>query len=201
MVFCPSAAGYDRDAAKLVKQYESIPFEEMFGTLLRLFPASPCRVLDVGAGSGRDAAALAKRGHAVVAVEPTDAMRDAGRALHSDVSVDWVDDALPDLTALRGPYAGPYDFILIQAVWMHLTEDERASSMRRVAGLLADGGGLLLSLRHGPVPEGRRMFDITPEETADLAKRCGLSLVERVVRGDLRGRGDVSWSFIRLTKS
>ena len=28
---------------------------------------------------------------------------------------------------------------------------------------------MILSLRHGPVPEGRRMFDVSAEETIQLA--------------------------------
>ncbi len=201
MVMCPSAAGYDRDAAKLVPQYESCPFASVFEKILSFFPSAPCRVLDIGAGSGRDAAALARRGHTVVAVEPSDGMREAGKSLHGDAPVTWLDDALPDLPALRArEYAAPYDFVLIQAVWMHLDEGERETSMKRLAELLAPGGRAVVSLRHGPVPEGRRMFAITPEETADLARRNGLNPVRRVAREDLHGREDISWTFICLEK-
>ena len=44
-----------------------------------LIPATPSRVLDVGAGTGRDAAALAALGHSVVAVEPTPELRAHGQ--------------------------------------------------------------------------------------------------------------------------
>lgn len=198
MVMCPSAAGYDRDAEKLVKQYESCPFETVYEKIMHFFPTSPCRVLDIGAGSGRDAAGLARRGHTVTAVEPTDAMREAGKKLHADTPITWVDDAFPGLDSLLG---ADFDFILTQAVWMHLTEEERAASMNRVAELLVPGGKMVLSLRHGPVPQGRRMFAITPEETASLAAGLGLALEERVPRDDLHGREDISWTFLCFRKT
>ena len=64
------------------RQYESIPFADAHRAVLDLIPAMPGRVLDIGSGTGRDAAWFAGRGHSVVAVEPTDAMRLPAMALH-----------------------------------------------------------------------------------------------------------------------
>ena len=61
---------------------------------------------------------------------------------------------------------------MLTAVWMHLDEDERAAGMASLAGLLAPGGQILMTLRHGPVPPGRRMFDVSAAEIA-LAARHG----------------------------
>jgi hypothetical protein len=57
---------------------------------------------------------------------------------------------------------------------MHLDAPERRVAMRPLAALLAPGGVLVLSLRHGPVPAGRRMFEVSAEETIALAQACGL---------------------------
>lgn len=197
----PSTAGYAKDAEKLVAQYESSSFEEVYAKTMHLFPSKPCRVLDIGAGSGRDAAALAKLGHDVVAVEPTKEMREAGKKLHADVPLVWIDDALPELELLRSvEYGGPYACILMAAVWMHFDEREREKSMGRVAELLAPGGRFILSLRHGPVPEGRRMYDISPEETIALGARHGLGHVMHVLRDNLHGRKEITWTFMCLGK-
>ena len=48
--------------------------------------------------------------------------------------------------------------------------------MARVAPLVRPGGLMALSLRHGPVPAGRRMFEVSAQETCELAQRHGLSL-------------------------
>ncbi|MBZ4322882.1 class I SAM-dependent methyltransferase, partial [Streptomyces sp. SCA2-4] len=143
-----STAGYGEAAEALAEQYESVDFAEVHREVLHLFPERPCTVLDIGAGSGRDAAALAARGHRVVAVEPTAAFRAAGRRLHADRDIEWVDDVLPGLRALRGRR---FDLVLLTAVWMHLDEEERRAAMATVCGLVAPGGRVVLSLRHGPV--------------------------------------------------
>ena len=55
------------------RRYESVAAETVHGGLVDLLPIAPALVLDVGAGTGRDAAWLASRGLEVVAVEPSPA--------------------------------------------------------------------------------------------------------------------------------
>ena len=62
-------------------------------------PAAPALVLDVGAGSGRDAAWLTRLGHDVVAVEPSPAMRAEAERRHADQRIRWIADSLPGMTA------------------------------------------------------------------------------------------------------
>ena len=95
--------GYAEEAEALFKRYESIPAADAHRAVLHLIPAMPVRVLDIGSGTGRDAAWFASRGHSVVAVEPTDAMRLPAMALHPSPRIDWLDDSLPDLAAAAGP--------------------------------------------------------------------------------------------------
>ena len=57
---------------------------------------------------------------------------------------------------------------------MHRNLDEREVAMPNVTSLLALDGVLIMSLRHGPVPAERRMFEVSAEETVWLAQRCGL---------------------------
>jgi len=51
-------------------RYESVTFEHVHDWLLSALPDRPGIVLDVGAGTGRDAAWLAAHGHEVVALKP-----------------------------------------------------------------------------------------------------------------------------------
>ncbi|MFE3772957.1 class I SAM-dependent methyltransferase [Streptomyces sp. NPDC059122] len=198
-----SAAGdgvqryYAEFAGALAERYESVTFEEVHGEVLHLLPAAPARAADIGSGTGRDAAALARRGYEVVAVEPVAALREVAGRLHADVPVAWRTGALPDLESL----AGGLDLILVSAVWMHLGADQRPAAMRRLGELLAPAGRLVLSLRHGTPPADRRMYDVSGGETAALAERCGLRVRHLSGDGaDCLGRTDVHWSHLVLEK-
>jgi len=66
----PGTEGYAKHAEVLANDWRRISFEDHHRPVLHLIPDTPSRILDVGAGMGRDAAALASMGHAVLAVEP-----------------------------------------------------------------------------------------------------------------------------------
>ncbi|MDP1978899.1 MAG: methyltransferase domain-containing protein [Undibacterium sp.] len=160
--------GYAETADYLVNQWQEISFEEHHATVLHLLPTAPCRVLDIGSGIGKDAAAFAAMGHSVVAVEPTRELRLPGIALHDAPNICWLDDSLPDLSRLCAMNQ-TFDLIMLSAVWMHLDATQRQHAMPRLAGLMNASATLILSLRHGPIPAGRRMFDVSAEETMELA--------------------------------
>lgn len=165
--------GYAEEAEELFRRYESIPAADAHRAVLHLIPAAPGRVLDIGSGTGRDAAWFADQGHRVVAVEPTDAMRLPAMALHPSPRIEWLDDSLPDLDLLlaRGE---KFDLVMLTAVWMHLDEAQRARAMPRLASLVWAGGVMSMKIRHGPVPAGRLMFEVSAEETIELAAMQGL---------------------------
>ena len=190
-------SGYAESADDLAVQYESVTFDEIYGELAALIPNAPARILDVGAGTGRDAAALAAKGHLVVAAEPTAELRAHGQRLHPSDKIIWVDDSLPLLRRLD-TRQGPFDVIVLSAVWMHLDAAERLKAMSRLRKLLAPRGIVLMSLRHGPVPPGRRMFDVTADEVARQGQDQGLELAARVARPDMLGRADVHWTLLAL---
>src|SRR5215831_10544803 len=88
--------GYAEEADALTRQYESVRFEDVHGQVLHLLPTAASDVLDIGAGTGRDAGALAALGHRVVAVEPTAEFRDRAARLHPSPRIEWVSDHLPE---------------------------------------------------------------------------------------------------------
>ncbi|MGW0854050.1 class I SAM-dependent methyltransferase [Streptomyces sp. NPDC002690] len=195
-----STAGYAEAAEALVEQYESTTFAEVHREVVELYPERPSTVLDVGAGSGRDAAALSALGHTVVAVEPIAGLRERGRVIHAARPIEWLDDELPELRAVRA-LGRRFDLVLLTAVWMHLDAGERAAGMEALGRVTAPGGLVVLTLRYGPVPAGRRMFDVSVEETVELARGQGLSAVHRSGRADLHGRSGVRWSTVALRRA
>lgn len=91
------AQGYAVLAKELVERYESIRFIDKHRAVMHLIPQDPSHILDIGAGSGADAAWLSDRGRTVVAVEPTRELRIAAMELHPSPLIEWLDDSLPDL--------------------------------------------------------------------------------------------------------
>jgi len=88
---------YGQNVSDASRRYESVAAETVHGWLVDLLPNARALVLDVGAGTGRDAAWLASRGLEVVAVEPSDAMRAEAQRLHPSPSIRWISDPLPGL--------------------------------------------------------------------------------------------------------
>lgn len=192
-------AGYGENAEHLAEQYESIEFEDVYRDVLHLFPTQPSEILDIGAGSGRDSAALARRGHAVTAIEPTKELREEGQLRHSMKNIQWIDDHLPTLKVAK-QQARSFDVVLLTAVWMHLEKQERKTAMKVISELLRLRGKIIMTLRHGPVPDGRQMFDVSAQETVELAGQSGLQVRHVSERQDMFSRNDVSWSIVVLEK-
>ena len=60
---------------------------------------------------------------------------------------------------------------------------------------------MIFSLRHGPVPAGRRMFEVGIEETALLAAAAGCRCVfQQEGRGGGLERPGVYWSRLAFSK-
>ena len=130
--------GYADEAEELFKLYESIPAADLHRAVLHLIPTAPSHILDIGSGTGRDAAWFAAQGHRVVAVEPTDAMRMPAMALHPSPLIEWLDDSLPDLALLlaRGE---KFDVVMLTAVWMHLDAEQRRRAIPNLAKRCSNG--------------------------------------------------------------
>ena len=190
-------AGYEKDLDTLVRKLEALPFEALHREVLPLFPPPPASILDLGAGSGRDAAAFAALGYDVIAVEPAAGLRQRAQELHPAPRITWIDDALPELSTLRGAF----DIVMLTAVWMHLDLDARPRGMQRIAALLKPGGLTCITLRHGPVPEGRRMFDVSGADTIRLAEAAGLApIVHLENQVAVSGNPGVTWTRLAFRK-
>ena len=170
--------GYAEDAPELVDRFESLSTEAILAPVRDLLPSSPCRILDVGAGTGRDAAWFARQGHEVVAVEPVAGLRSAGLERHRSAGLVWIDDRLPDLETVAAT-GKSFDLILLDGVWQHLPAGDHPRALMALADLLAPGGKLILSVRHGPGAANRLCFPADVEALIAEADRFCLGLLRR----------------------
>ena len=154
------------------------------------------RILDVGAGSGRDAAWLADQGHEVVAVEPSPAMREEAMTRHANMSIQWLDERLPDLP--KASSQGPFDLILLNAVWMHVPESNRKRAFRKLINMLKPDGTLAITLRQGSEVPERGIYTVSAEELETLAYDHGAFVARCEECRDCLGRKDVGWTQIAI---
>jgi len=168
--------GYATAAADLVVRFEQVSSAQLYEPVADLLPSRASAIVDIGAGTGRDAAWLADKGHEVVAVEPVGELRHAGMTLHRSERIEWLNDRLPDLRDLRSRKRR-FDCVLLSAVWQHLHNDERRIAMHSLGDLTARGGLLIMSLRHGPGEPSRRVYETRAEDTIDAALRTGFKLI------------------------
>jgi len=190
--------GYEgSDALTLAERYDALDPAQIHGWLLPMLPERPSTILDVGAGSGRDAAWLASMGHDVVAVEPAPAMLAEAQRRHPCPQIRWVCDSLPAL-AQTYRLGVTFDVILLSAVWMHVAPQDRSRAFRKLVTLLRPGGVLAITLRHGTPDPDRCMYPVSATEIGALAKAHTAAVIHEDVAEDRLGRGDVHWSHMAL---
>ena len=187
---------YNENAVELAKQYDSLEFENVHRSWRTYWPHGAVKVLDVGAGSGRDARWFAEQGCSVIAVEPASELRQLG-ASHSSLQIQWLDDSLPALNKARKQLC-QYDLILVSAVWMHLNLAERRESIAVLSELLSKTGKLTLTLRHGGFNDGRNAYSVSVEELEKLSGAVGLTICLVAEDKDSLKRTNISWQTVVL---
>ena len=187
---------YETHAAEAAARYESVAAEQINAWLLDLLPKRRAVVLDVGAGSGRDTAWLTSFGHEVIATDPSAAMRAQARRWHPELGVQYLPDRLPELTKTFRTGIS-FDFILVNAVWMHVAPSDRKRAFRKLVTLLKPGGVIAFTLRE-PVDAARDMYPVSGAEIEALARQHG-AFVERSSDGaDFLGRTPIRWEQIAV---
>ena len=198
----PALAHYRDHAGLLGARYQALTTKDVIAPVAQHLPPSSARIIDIGAGSGRDAVWFAKMGHRVTGVEPVRELSEQVRRISEGVRVEWITDQLPNLGALTDRN-GAYDLCLVSAVWHHLPERERSTALASIAALLRHGGTLLLSLRHGGDVDGSTVFDVDPDDTISIASDAGFDLLERVAAGSIQPQNiaaGVQWTWLALRK-
>lgn len=182
---------YHLNAEKLAAQYDSLSFEQVHADwldILKLLPQG-ASVVDIGAGSGRDALALHAQGFSVTAVEPADKLRKHGQ--QKSPQIIWLDDTLPDLRRLKQNQK--FDLVLVSAVWMHLTQTQQKHALLNIKMLLKAKGFLVITLRHGNFDDERTANRLDAQWLINQAERNQLTLCRNTANPDQLARQNVSW--------
>ncbi len=188
---------YERNATQLIARYGAAS-PELAKLCQRAF-AQAARVLDVGAGSGRDVRELRNLGLNAEGVDASPAMVQAAVAADPALNNYLRVDALPELTSCADQ---GYDGVLCAAVLQHLPEDRLFDAAFALRRILKENGRLLVSI---PLPDatidqkscrdqyGRLFTPIPPGKLQLLLERTGFTLLWREDAGDSLGREHRRW--------
>ena len=102
------------------------------------------RVLDGGAGSGRDLAALVELGFEAFGTEPAAAMREVALKAYPHLAGRIYPHGLP--LPEEADLGGSYDGVICSAVFQHLPEAERFNAAFSLKRLLRENGRLWISV-------------------------------------------------------
>ena len=121
------------------------------------------RVLDAGAGMGRVAAALLRRGHEVVAIEPDEALVRQARETYPGLPIEE-----RDILGLT-PDDGPFDLVVcVGNVMVYLAEGTEREALRAMRSVLGENGRILVGFHLQDAPAHARAYSAAEFE-ADLA--------------------------------
>lgn len=131
------------------------------------------RILDLGSGMGRVAAALQERGHRVVATEPDAALRAQSRATYPGLEV------LPhEALALDPADLGTFDLVVaVGNVMIYLGHDTEREVLTRIRDLLPPDGRALVGFHLYAAKAGSRTYPA--EEFVADATAAGLGVDHR----------------------
>ena len=151
------------NAEKLAQGYKSIDrraFHKKLFDYLEDASAHKKRlhILDIGCGSGDDAALMANLGHSVVGIEPSDLRKIAIRD-HSHDNVQYRKGQLPALDTLEPNEK--FDLVMMSAVWQYIDPAERVASLVSIAQHLNPGGSLYLT--YASPPSRVNQFEVNPD--------------------------------------
>jgi SAM-dependent methyltransferase len=188
---------YNENAKTLAPRYESADVAKLWRDLTTTYPAGS-RLLELGCGSGRDAAYLTRQGYKVTAVDGSAAMLEAARASHPELGDSLLQLALPALL----PFAdGSFDGVMLIAVLMHLDRDAIAQVLAEACRVLKSDGRLFVSVplvRDDVAPserdgKGRLFVSESAENWVSYFNRTGFSVVRSSQSGDGLGRSGILW--------
>ncbi|WP_251963813.1 class I SAM-dependent methyltransferase [Salinibacter ruber] len=187
-------SAYEQRPDDYFRQYERLDTAELHGDWLSLLPSTQLLVLDVGAGSGRDAAWFADQDYEVVAVEPAEALRQRAQEAHPSPRIQWIDDQLPALDSVHD-LDYQFDVILLNGVWMHVPPSERKRAFRKLTELLKPGGHLIITLRSELLGDDRTAYETSKAELRDLSRSFALKFLDDAQSDDRLDR-DLRWTSV-----
>ncbi len=184
---------YNENADKLAELYEIADMSEIHALLVR-FLSAKARILEIGCGSGRDAAFLVAKGYDVTAVEASAQMMEVAQHLYPELAgrITLASVPLRDSDRL---FSRQFSAVVCIGTIIHVPDQYLFEFASQIRDLVVPDGILFLSgsIRNLPSQEnrdehGRLIIERVPEEIQLLFERLGFQLLTRVHNDDALGR-------------
>ncbi len=163
----PAFARFD-----MARLYDAFNHHGEDGDFYENFNKTPCRVLDIGCGTGSVTLRLADRGHKVTGVDPADGMLQVARMKDRESKVEWVQAPAAEFTL-----PDRFDLAIMtgHVFQVFLDDAETLAALRNTHRHMAPGGRLLLESRN---PLAKAWEDWTRRKTREQRVIHGIGPVD-----------------------
>ncbi len=187
---------YSSNANDVAQRYEAA--QSSLGSRFSTAFSPRGRVLDVGCGSGRDLAELARQGFQPYGLDGTPEFVQLAQELHPELKGRVINGLLPDFPV---PFGGEFDGVLCCAVLMHIDSTELFNAALSIKRCLKVNGRLLISVptkrsdtEGGERDANGRLFKTYPPGYLRLIfERLGFSLIDQWGNSDAMNRQGIEW--------
>ena len=196
---------YEKNGKNIAERYESADVSDLHRVLNASFKL-PGTLLELGCGSGRDAAFMAKQGFNVTAVDGSAMMIESAVHYHPELSGCLHTLQLPE--ELSGRF-GKFDGVFSIAALMHFSLPQIERIIKQVNALLVSKGNFFFSV---PIQrddvrndefdaKGRRFTTMTKAQWLDICRKYGFELIRSNTTKDGLGRKGIAWMNCLTKKS
>ena len=194
---------YDECASSLISRYESADVSEVQELLLQTFGKNST-LLEIGCGSGRDAAFMVKNSYDVIAVDGSKSMIEEARKIHPELANKLYCKTLPNDLEFNIKFDGIYSI----ATLMHLSKDDLEKTISKIYNLLNQNGKLLMSVSlirddiddSGFDEKGRFFLVLNLEEWVNICKIVGFKVLISKTNKDGLNRDGIEWLTLVVQK-
>ena len=188
---------YEANAEDLASRYESADVGELHSRLLSTFRTGSS-LLEVGCGTGREAAFLIENGRDVDCIEASRSMISLALEYHHELQGRLISGEVPGcLNSINKKYDGIYSI----ATLMHLELDDIAAVLEAFHSRLKSRCRILISVPlsrpdlevSGFDPKGRYFLLLSEEQWRDVIGSAGFTVIETSTNADGMGRRSVKW--------
>jgi protein-L-isoaspartate O-methyltransferase len=181
---------YNLHGAAAASRFDMVNPHDIYGWIIDEITNKTHHVLEIGAGSGRDAFWLATFGHNVIAVEPSHTMLEYAIRHHNHPRIEWKNDSLPLLESIDK--SAKFSLIMVNAIWMFLPLGLRKSAFERLVQLLMPNGLIVVSVQLNLEDLSHGKYVVNDEELLLLASQHNLLTEVLETDQDKMGR-NITW--------